>query len=147
MGGVHAMHTPPRSFVRAVSTESVRPVLQGAAQLFAPYSAWHGRLLAETPETPRPHRVVIAGAAASGTAQVVDALLSEPHDAQVCVALRNKPAAAARAPHGALRIAYGATPEKEEGVLRVPLPWLHDREIVELIGTCLYADPNRPTQR
>ena len=129
---------------RTLSTANERDVLLGAAQLFEPESAWHTRLAAAAHGERRTRRVVIVGAASSGTAQVVDALLAEPHHAPVSAALAARSEAAARRPAG-LRIAYGDSAAESAAhthgdaptdTLRIPLPWLQSgTELVELLGT------------
>lgn len=123
------------SVTPALDVGALRGTLQGTAQLFAQDAAWHARLDAANVALDAPmraRRVVFVGAASSGTAQVVDALLAEPHNADVSRALQAKSEAAARTDRG-LVIRYGEQSSADDTLL-VPLPWLRDGlEIVEML--------------
>lgn len=138
-GGAAArrVRAPACVATRSLHTDRARGVLLGAAQLFTPDSAWHAALVHQAHDTRTTRRVVIAGATACGTADVVNALLAEPHDAPITRALAAKTTAHAEHPDG-LRIVYGepgtAAPAPTPNTLPLPLPWLRAGvELVELL--------------
>lgn len=121
--------------VRMRSDAASGPDAAGAAlaPLFRADSATHARLLA--PRATR-RRVAIVGAAASGTREVVDALLAEPVDAEVMRVLRALPRGA-----GTQTIRYGAGGPEPDAGYSLPLRWLRDAhvDIVEMVDPAVDA--------
>ncbi|WFD44871.1 hypothetical protein MPSI1_003542 [Malassezia psittaci] len=141
---------------RYLQTLHGRDVLLSAAQLYSKDSAWHSWLMAEANAERRTKRVIIAGPSASGTRQVVDALLCEPHDNSVTRALLAKDSTLAKEPEGLLiqcgeqqppslnRTSFDQiSAEKQQwqdplytpqNTVQMPLPWLQQGvELVELL--------------
>ncbi|WFD00811.1 hypothetical protein MYAM1_003563 [Malassezia yamatoensis] len=141
---------------RFLQTVHGRDVLLSAAQLYSKDSAWHSWLMAQANAERRTKRVVIAGPSTSGTRQLVDALLSEPHDHSVTRAILAKDSTMAKLPEGLLiqcgeerplsrnltdfpPISEEKQPRQEplytsRNTVQMPLPWLQQGvELVELL--------------
>ncbi|PKI83741.1 hypothetical protein MVES_002493 [Malassezia vespertilionis] len=124
----------------ALPNNALSTILDRVAPLYQVDTPWRARLGKAQEDLRRqdvPRRLAFVGAASSGTSEVVDALLAEPHDATLrgaMEALRE----ARPGMYGTMvrTIAYGPQISLDGGVLHIPHPWLRDAnvELVEVIN-------------